>query len=205
MAQVRLQEVSKIYPDGTSRRPMGSISRSVPASSSVHAGAKSGCGKSTTLRMIAGLEEVTSGNHRGRRSSDIVGTPARERDIAMVFENYALYPHLNVFDNIAMPLVAREGRPSRRSASGSSGSPSTMGITEHLRKRPGEAQRRPAPARRPGARHGAHAQDVPHGRASRPSRGISAGSICAARSAPCTRPPAAPPSISPTTRKRRRR
>jgi len=66
----------------------------------------SGCGKSSTMRMVAGLEKITSGDLLidTRRMNDI---PARDRDIAMVFENYALYPHLNVYDNIAMPLVAR--------------------------------------------------------------------------------------------------
>jgi multiple sugar transport system ATP-binding protein len=66
----------------------------------------SGCGKSSTMRMVAGLEEITAGEllMDGRRVNEI---PPRERDIAMVFENYALYPHLNVYDNIATPLRAR--------------------------------------------------------------------------------------------------
>ncbi len=66
----------------------------------------SGCGKSSTLRMLAGLEEVSAGELLvdGQRINDI---PARQRDMAMVFENYALYPHLDVYHNIAMPLVAR--------------------------------------------------------------------------------------------------
>jgi multiple sugar transport system ATP-binding protein len=63
----------------------------------------SGCGKSSTMRMVAGLEKISDGDllMDGRRVNDV---PARDRDIAMVFENYALYPHLNVRDNIAMPL-----------------------------------------------------------------------------------------------------
>jgi len=66
----------------------------------------SGCGKSSTMRMVAGLEKITAGDllMDGRRMNDI---PTRARDIAMVFENYALYPHLNVYDNIAMPLRTR--------------------------------------------------------------------------------------------------
>jgi multiple sugar transport system ATP-binding protein len=66
----------------------------------------SGCGKSSTMRMVAGLERITAGDllMDGRRVNDV---PPRDRDIAMVFENYALYPHLNVYDNIAMPLRAR--------------------------------------------------------------------------------------------------
>ena len=63
----------------------------------------SGCGKTTALRMVAGLEQVTSGQIAidGRVVNDVVPT---ERDIAMVFQNYALYPHMSVFDNIAFPL-----------------------------------------------------------------------------------------------------
>ncbi len=66
----------------------------------------SGCGKSSTMRMIAGLEEITSGQILiGGRVVNHV--PPKDRDIAMVFENYALYPHLTVYNNIAMPLKAR--------------------------------------------------------------------------------------------------
>lgn len=66
----------------------------------------SGCGKSSTLRMLAGLEHVTAGEIRfgDRRVNDL---PPKDRDIAMVFENYALYPHKTVFDNIANPLKLR--------------------------------------------------------------------------------------------------
>jgi len=67
----------------------------------------SGCGKSTTLRMIAGLEEATGGDIliAGKRVNDL---PPKDRDIAMVFQNYALYPHLTVFENIAFPLSIRK-------------------------------------------------------------------------------------------------
>ena len=66
----------------------------------------SGCGKSTTLRMIAGLEEITSGEiHIGGRLVNDV--PPRDRDIAMVFQNYALYPHMTVYDNMAFGLKLR--------------------------------------------------------------------------------------------------
>ncbi|MFM7775392.1 MAG: ABC transporter ATP-binding protein, partial [Candidatus Kapaibacterium sp.] len=67
----------------------------------------SGCGKSTVLRMIAGLETITAGDllFDGVRMNDV---PARDRDIGMVFQNYALYPHLSVFENIAFPLRVRK-------------------------------------------------------------------------------------------------
>src|SRR5213078_4593721 len=63
----------------------------------------SGCGKSTTLRMIAGLEEITSGAiHIGDRV--VNDLPPKDRDIAMVFQNYALYPHMTVYENMAFAL-----------------------------------------------------------------------------------------------------
>ncbi|MEC1177864.1 sn-glycerol-3-phosphate ABC transporter ATP-binding protein UgpC [Metasolibacillus meyeri] len=67
----------------------------------------SGCGKSTTLRMIAGLEEISSGDFLidGKRMNDV---PSKDRDIAMVFQNYALYPHMTVFDNMAFGLKLRK-------------------------------------------------------------------------------------------------
>lgn len=67
----------------------------------------SGCGKTTTLRMIAGLEEATSGDIciAGKKVNDL---PPRDRDLAMVFQNYALYPHMNVFENMAFGLKARK-------------------------------------------------------------------------------------------------
>ncbi|MFD9901541.1 ABC transporter ATP-binding protein [Mesorhizobium sp. NPDC059025] len=73
----------------------------------------SGCGKTTTMRMIAGLEDVTSGDIRIGGQS-VVGKLARERDIAMVFQNYGLYPHMSVADNIGYPLRLRKVRPDER-------------------------------------------------------------------------------------------
>jgi len=72
----------------------------------------SGCGKSTTLNMIAGLEQPSEGRILiGGR--DVTGLPPSERDIAMVFQSYALYPHLSVFENIAFPLRARRRRTAK--------------------------------------------------------------------------------------------
>ena len=67
----------------------------------------SGCGKSTTLRMVAGLEEITKGDLYidGKRMNDV---PPKDRDIAMVFQNYALYPHMTVFENMAFGLKLRK-------------------------------------------------------------------------------------------------
>ncbi len=69
----------------------------------------SGCGKSTTLRMIAGLEEISGGDLLidGKRMNDV---PAKARNIAMVFQNYALYPHMTVYDNMAFGLKMQKNR-----------------------------------------------------------------------------------------------
>src|SRR5216110_2933021 len=71
----------------------------------------SGCGKSTTLRMIAGLEEITDGEIA--IGGDVVNdVPPKDRDIAMVFQNYALYPHMTVYDNMAFSLKLRKAEKS---------------------------------------------------------------------------------------------
>jgi multiple sugar transport system ATP-binding protein len=94
----------------------------------------SGCGKSSTLRMLAGLETVSEGEIAvaGQRFNDV---PPQERDMAMVFENYALYPHLDVFGNIAMPLVAR-GRPRAEIAARVAAIAATLGLASMLKMRP---------------------------------------------------------------------
>lgn len=103
-AAVTLSEVRKVYPDGTQAVTDLDL-RIEPAELMVIVG-PSGCGKTTTLRMTAGLEEISQGEIRiGDR---VVNTlDPRERDVAMVFQNYALYPHMSVFDNLAFPLHAR--------------------------------------------------------------------------------------------------
>lgn len=132
MANIRLNNVSKIYPDGTAA--VRDLNLDIASGEFLCILGPSGCGKSSTLRMVAGLEEVTSGVIEVD-GENIVGKPARARDIAMVFENYALYPHLSVFDNIAMPLVARRTtKPEIRERVQKIAK--RMGITEHLKKRP---------------------------------------------------------------------
>jgi multiple sugar transport system ATP-binding protein len=96
----------------------------------------SGCGKTTALRMVAGLEEITSGVLRiGGRVANHVS--AKERDIAMVFQNYALYPHMTVAQNIGFPLVLRKTKKAeieKRVADAAE----VLGLTESLGRRPGE-------------------------------------------------------------------
>jgi multiple sugar transport system ATP-binding protein len=134
MSQVLLRNVCKNYPDGTSA--VENMNLEIKSGELMCVLGPSGCGKSSTLRMIAGLEDITSGSIEVD-GTDIAGLPARDRDIAMVFENYALYPHLNVFDNIAMPLVARKTtKPEIRQRVNTIAE--TMDIVPHLSKRPSQ-------------------------------------------------------------------
>jgi multiple sugar transport system ATP-binding protein len=104
VAGVLFNAVSKVYPDGT--RAVSSIDLEAHDGELLVLVGPSGCGKTTALRMVAGLEEITEGEIRiGDRVVNWV--PAKDRDIAMVFQSYALYPHLNVKDNIAFGLQVR--------------------------------------------------------------------------------------------------
>ncbi len=105
MAQVSIRKIVKEY-EGHVQAVKG-IDLEIADSEFVVLVGPSGCGKSTTLRMIAGLEEITSGEIW--IGGDVVNdVPPRDRDIAMVFQNYALYPHMSVFDNMAFGLKLRK-------------------------------------------------------------------------------------------------
>ena len=105
MAEVTLRKLVKFY-DGDVQAVKG-IDLSIADHEFVVLVGPSGCGKSTTLRMIAGLEDISGGDIAigGTIVNDV---PPKDRDIAMVFQNYALYPHMNVYDNIAFGLRLRE-------------------------------------------------------------------------------------------------
>jgi multiple sugar transport system ATP-binding protein len=96
----------------------------------------SGCGKSTLLRMIVGLEDITSGDLmiNGERVND---RKPRDRNLAMVFQNYALYPHLTVFENIAFPLRLRGGMSQEEIRTKVEAAADTLELTEHLKRKPG--------------------------------------------------------------------
>ncbi len=101
MAGVAFDGVSKIYPDGT--RAVNALELEIVDGEFMVLVGPSGCGKTTALRMVAGLEDISEGAVRiGDRIVNHV--PSRDRDIAMVFQSYALYPHLTVYDNIAFGL-----------------------------------------------------------------------------------------------------
>src|SRR5207237_7350622 len=105
MAQVELEKVTKIFPGGV--KAVDKLDLAVADREFVVLVGPSGCGKSTTLRMIAGLEDLTSSVIRiGQRVVNDV--PPKDRDIAMVFQNYAVSPHIPVHKNMAFPLTVRK-------------------------------------------------------------------------------------------------
>src|SRR5690348_14157835 len=105
MAGVTFDKVTKTYPDGTTA--VHQLDLGINDGEFMVLVGPSGCGKTTALRMVAGLEDITSGLLKiGDRTVNHV--PSRDRDIAMVFQSYALYPHLSVYDNIAFGLKIKK-------------------------------------------------------------------------------------------------
>jgi multiple sugar transport system ATP-binding protein len=105
MASVLFEGVDKVYPDGT--RAVSELDLDVGDGEFMVLVGPSGCGKTTALRMVAGLEEISAGTVRiGDRVVNDV--PAKDRDIAMVFQSYALYPHMTVYENMAFGLRLRK-------------------------------------------------------------------------------------------------
>jgi multiple sugar transport system ATP-binding protein len=105
MAELRLEHIYKIYDNNVTA--VKDFNLHIQDKEFIVFVGPSGCGKSTTLRMIAGLEEISKGDLYidGKRMNDV---PPKDRDIAMVFQNYALYPHMSVYDNMAFGLKLRK-------------------------------------------------------------------------------------------------
>jgi multiple sugar transport system ATP-binding protein len=134
VATLALEQLTKVFPNGV--QAVRGVDLFVDEGEFVVLVGPSGCGKTTALRMVAGLEEVTSGTISldGKVVNDI---SARDRDVAMVFQNYALYPHLTVLDNIAFSLRVRgiskrERRQKAREAA------EVLGLTEVALRKPAQ-------------------------------------------------------------------
>jgi multiple sugar transport system ATP-binding protein len=134
MGDIAFEQVWKVYPDGT--EAVRAVDLEIPDGALMVLVGPSGCGKTTLLRMVAGLEEVTAGTIRiGERPVNDV--PAKSRDIAMVFQNYALYPHMSVYDNQAFGLKLRR-LPKAEIDTRVQGIARVLGLIEELRKKPGQ-------------------------------------------------------------------
>ena len=200
MARVIFQNVTKLY-GGNPVPAVNDLSMEVEDQEFLVLVGPSGCGKSTAMRMVAGLEEITGGQIiiGDRVVNDL---PPKDRDVAMVFQSYALYPHMSVYDNLAYPLKLRKVPKDRAR-------PARAGGGAHARHRAVPrpqaegALRRSAPARRARPRHRPQRRCLPDGRAAlQPRR--QAARADARRADQAARAGAARrPSTSPTTRSRR--
>ncbi len=134
MAQVSLKNVCKIFPGNVTA--VNNINLGIENKEFMVLVGPSGCGKSTTLRMIAGLEEISSGDVfiGNKRVNEV---PAKDRDIAMVFQNYALYPHMTVFENMSFGLRLRH-IPKQEIMQRVSEAADILGIKRLLNRKPRE-------------------------------------------------------------------
>ena len=134
MASIELDAINKVYPNGF--HAVHDLSLTVADGEFMVLVGPSGCGKTTALRMVAGLEELTSGTLRIGEAS-VATRPPKDRDIAMVFQNYALYPHMTVRENIAFALsVRRESKAeSRRKVEQAA---QILGLTDSLDRKPAQ-------------------------------------------------------------------
>ncbi|MDV7355838.1 ABC transporter ATP-binding protein [Rhodococcus sp. NPDC019627] len=132
MAEIVLDKVTKLYPDGA--RAVSDVDITIADGEFIILVGPSGCGKSTTLNMIAGLEDISSGELRiaGERVNE---KAPKDRDIAMVFQSYALYPHMTVRQNIAFPLTLAKMSKSEIAAKVDDAA-KILDLTQHLDRKP---------------------------------------------------------------------
>ena len=212
MAEVILKNIKKVYPhqDGKKKKKKGAEERksnltvtdegvlavhdfnlSIKDKEFIVLVGPSGCGKSTTLRMVAGLEEISGGELYidGTLVNDVA---PKDRDIAMVFQNYALYPHMTVAENMAFPLKLRKV-PKEEIAQRVAQAANILGITEYLDRKPKALS---------AARSCAYPRSCSW--TSRcPIWTPSSATRCAPSSSSCASASTPPSSTSPTTRPRR--
>ncbi len=135
MAEVRFEQATRIYP-GTDVPAVNALDLHIADGEFAVLVGPSGSGKTTALRMLAGLEEVDGGTIRiGER--DVTDDPPKQRDIAMVFQNYALYPYLTVAANIAFPLKIARVRKAERDRRVHEVA-EMLGLTPYLERKPGQ-------------------------------------------------------------------
>ncbi len=133
MATVSYREASRVYP-GTDRAAVNKLNLEIEDGEFMVLVGPSGCGKSTSLRMLAGLEEVNSGSiFIGDR--DVTDLPPKDRDIAMVFQNYALYPHMTVGDNMGFALKMQNVPKAERQARVQEAA-KLLGLEDFLNRKP---------------------------------------------------------------------
>jgi multiple sugar transport system ATP-binding protein len=132
MAEITLEKLTKVYGDGT--RAVSELDLEIEDGEFVVLVGPSGCGKTSALRMVAGLEPITEG--RVVIGGEVVNKlPPKDRDIAMIFQNYALYPHMSAFENMAFGLKLR-GMKKERRGDRVRGAAQTLGLAEVLPKKP---------------------------------------------------------------------
>ena len=134
MAELSLQHLEKVYDNNV--QAVYDFNLDVKDGELIVLVGPSGCGKSTTLRMVAGLEDITRGKML-INGKDVTDAPAKDRDIAMVFQNYALYGHMTIYENMAFSLTLRKEDPNvihKKVLAAAE----VLGLTEQLNKKPSQ-------------------------------------------------------------------
>ena len=132
MASLTLKNINKIYDNNV--QAVFDFNIDIKDGEFIVLVGPSGCGKSTTLRMIAGLEDISSGQLL-IDGKDVTQMPAKDRDIAMVFQNYALYAHMTVYENMAFSLTLRKEDPNIIHEKVLAAA-EILGLTDQLNKKP---------------------------------------------------------------------